>query len=284
MAELGDTQDPTQLVPGNPEAIEENARVLHARSDRANWAGEGLQAIDTGAWQGPAANEFRDKFSFEPSKWFTAADSLTAGANALDDYAGTLRWAQGQALEAIAQWNQGQAATQQGKAQHDAAVAQATASNQPAPPFTDPGEATRQAARDTLTRARAQLQDAGDIAADVLRGETDNAPQESSWLDDVGNFLGNVGAHIVNDVASFGNALLNHPGDVVQALGGLGLTTISAAGFGAGAVLDATGVGAIPGVALHGASVIGMAGGLELTGTAMASIIQHAAGDDTSSP
>ena len=162
MAELGETQDPRQLVPGKPEAIDENVRVLRARGDRANQAGEGLLAIDTGAWQGPAAREFQDKFSYEPGKWFGAADALSGAADVLAQYADTLRWAQSQAVEAIDLWNRGQAATQQARAEHDTAVAQATANNQAAPPFTDPGESSRQAARDVLNRARSQLNEAGD--------------------------------------------------------------------------------------------------------------------------
>jgi type VII secretion system ESX-1 substrate len=162
VAELGETQDPRQLVPGKPEAIDENVRVLRARGDRANQAGEGLLAIDTGAWQGPAAREFQDKFSYEPGKWFGAADALSGAADVLAQYADTLRWAQSQAVEAIDLWNRGQAATQQARAEHDTAVAQATANNQAAPPFTDPGESSRQAARDVLNRARSQLNEAGD--------------------------------------------------------------------------------------------------------------------------
>jgi hypothetical protein len=68
MAELGQTQDPIELVPGKPEAVEENVRALRTRADQAGRASEGLKAIDTGAWQGPAAHAFHDKFSYEPGK------------------------------------------------------------------------------------------------------------------------------------------------------------------------------------------------------------------------
>jgi hypothetical protein len=120
MAELGDTNDPTALVPGKPEAIEENARVLNARGDLAGQAADGLKAIDTGAWEGPAARAFHDKFSYEPNKWFDAADALHRGGSLLTDYARTLRWAQAQADEAIAQWNNAQAVTQQAKTRQPA--------------------------------------------------------------------------------------------------------------------------------------------------------------------
>src|SRR2546430_10146562 len=63
----------------------------------------------------------------------------------------------------------------------------------------------------------------------LKKNTTQRAPQDTDWLDDVGTFLHDAGAHIVNDVASFSNAMLNHPGLVAPALGGLGPTTISAA-------------------------------------------------------
>ncbi len=211
MAELGQTQDPAALIPGNPEAIEENARVLQARAGEAGGAADGLKAIDTGAWQGPAATAFHDKFSYEPGKWYAAADSLQAASGALNDYAGTLRWAQAQAVEAVSLWTQGQAATQQAKASYDQAAAQAQANNQPPPVFTDPGETQRQAARDALNRARAQLADSGNITAQTLRDRAGQAPQKSGWLDDVGDTLAQAGADVVNAMASAGNAMLNHP-------------------------------------------------------------------------
>jgi hypothetical protein len=284
VAELGDTQDPAELVPGKPGAIEENARVLQARADRAGWAAEGLQAIDTGSWQGPAALVFHDKFSYEPAKWYAASDALESAADALNGYASTLRWAQAQAIEAIAAWNQAQAATQQAHAAHDQATAQAAANNQPAPGFTDPGEAERQAARDILTRARTQRDQIGNIMAAALRHATEGAPQGSSWLDDLGNFVADAGAHLVNGVASFGNAMINHPMDVLTAAAGAGLTVISSAGEGLGVMLDATGIGAAAGVPLNVISAAGIATGATMTAGAVADMAVHAAGDNHVEP
>ncbi|WP_200834323.1 putative T7SS-secreted protein [Amycolatopsis alkalitolerans] len=284
MAELGETQDPAALIPGKPEAIEENARVLQARAGEAGDAADGLKAIDTGAWQGPAASAFHDKFSYEPGKWYAAADSLQAASGALTDYASTLRWAQAQATEAISLWNQGQAGTQQAKTAHDQAVNQATANNQAPPAFTDPGETQRQAARDTLHRARTQLADSGNVTAQTLRDRASQAPQESSWLDDLGHTLAQAGADVVNGMASFGNAMLNHPLDVLAAAGGAGLTVISAAGEAFGGLLDATGVGAVAGVPLNVVSAAGIATGASITGAAVANMATHAAGDDHVEP
>jgi hypothetical protein len=284
MAELEETGDPRELVPGDPSAVAENAQVLRARAERAAWAAEGLQAIDTGSWEGPAARAFHDKFSYEPGKWFAAADSLEMGASVVGRYGETLSWAQTQAAEAIHLWDQAEAATRDAQARHDQAAATAAAQNQPAPPFTDPGDAGRQAARDMLARARAQLTESGDTIAEFLRGEAEGAPEESSWLDDLGGFAADVGANVVNGVASVGNAMLNHPGEVAAALGGIGLTVASGAGEGLGLGLSATGAGAVAGVPVSAVSAAGVTAGVGITGAAVASIASNAAGGDRVEP
>jgi len=284
MAELGQTQVPAELVPGKPEAIEENVRVLRTRADQAGRASEGLKAIDTGAWQGAAAQAFHDKFSYEPGKWYKAADALLTAADALEHYATTLRWAQGQAAEAIASWEKAETSTRQAQAQHDQDAAQAAASGQPVPPFTDPGAATRQAARETLNRAREQLDEVGGAVAGAIRDATEGAPRASSWLDDVGNFFADAGGHLLNGAASVLNAVVNHPGDAVMTAAGIGLTMISATGEGAGLVLDATGVGAIAGVPLNAVSAAGMVAGGTMAAAGVSNIAKNASGDDHVSP
>lgn len=115
-----------------------------------------------------------------------------------------------------------------------------------------------EAAREILTRARTQLVESGDIAAGILRGESEAAPEESSWLDDLASGAADAGASVVNGAASVGNAMLNHPGEVLAAAGGIGLTAAAATGQLAGVALDATGVGAVAGVPLNTVSAAGM--------------------------
>jgi len=199
MAELGHTTDPAALIPGNPAAIYENARVLSARANSAAEAAEALKRIDTGAWRGPASDRFHDDHQTEVPRWFDAGDSLDSAAQALTRYADTLSWAQRQATEAIALWQQGDDATRQATAAHERAVSAAQAQTRahaahgdptvvPAPPFSDPGEAQRQAARDTVARARQQLADEGTRCAQALQLEAALAPQDSSKQADA-NFL-----------------------------------------------------------------------------------------------
>jgi hypothetical protein len=226
-AELGQTSDPKSLVPGSPTAIFDNARVLRGRAEDAISAGQALKRIDTGAWTGEASQRFHDQHQTEVPRWLQAADALNAASRALDDYAECLTWAQNQAAEAIALWNQGQAATQQAKAAHDQAMANAQAQNQdntahgnPAqkqpPAFTDPGEAQRQAARELLERARNQLADTGDRTADVLSAQGALAPQDSQKQADA-NFYAGIGSSLADAGEGFLN-LLNDPASTVSAM------------------------------------------------------------------
>lgn len=302
MPELGQTTDPTALVPGKPDALSQSVQLLNSYGDMLAEAGAGLGRIDTSdGWSGPAADGFRNAFHGQPSKWVQAGDCFHSAATAVENYLGTLTWAQGQAADAIREWNDGQAATTQAEADHARAVqqaqAQAASTGTPAPtiPFVDPGEAKRQAAQQLLNAARQQLGSAGNTAADAVDTARDKAPPKPGWLSQLGSDLENLagdawhgienaGAQVVNDAASFGNAAINHPGEVLSAFGGLGLTALSAAGEGGGLALDATGVGAIAGVPLDAVSAAGMATGVGITGASIAAMASQAGGEDHVEP
>lgn len=302
MAELGETNDPTALVPGNTGTLDDTVQVLNSYGDMLQEAGTGLARIDTSAgWSGSAADGFRNAFHGQPGKWTEAGDCFHSAATAVDNYTSTLTWAQGQAADAIQEWNNGQTATKQAQAQHAQAVQRAqaeAASSGTTPaniPFTDPGAAMRQAAQQMLDRARKQLTDAGNTAADAVDKAKDKAPPKPGWLSQLvsgAEHLGesalhgleNAGADVVNGLASFGNAAIHHPGELAAAVGGIGLTVLSAAGEGGGLVLDATGVGAIAGVPLNAISAAGMATGVGITGVSMAAMASQAGGEDHVEP
>lgn len=294
-AELGKTQDPKALIPGDAGAIHRAAGNLTAYGDALQNAGQGLTRIDTTqGWSGPAADAFRAVFHGQPGKWLDAGDAFHTASAAVNTYADTLAWAQQQAADAVRQWNAGQAATNAAIAAHQQAVEQAQAGAMasgsfPVPmlPFTDPGAAQRAAAQDTLDRARNQPNSAGNTAADTVGQARDKAPQKPGFWSKVGNAFSsfghgvvNIGEHAADDVASAGNAIIHHPGDVLSILGGAGLTTISAAGEGGGLALDATGAGAVAGVPLNAVSAAGVASGVGLIGVGVGNLAQHAAGDD----
>jgi len=75
MAELGQTADPRQLVPGDASAVAATATALRERADVLRRAGSGLGRIDTAdGWTGPAAEAFRARFHGQPGAWLQAAD------------------------------------------------------------------------------------------------------------------------------------------------------------------------------------------------------------------
>lgn len=204
MRQLGETGDPRELVPGNPGEVRRTADIMARFGSALSSAGEGLRRIDDGGWKGPAADGFHEAFDGEPKRWIECGDAFGDAAGALTSYASTHEWAQGQAAEAIVLWDQGEAATNAAKADHEAAVQRAhqdamalTAAGVPTVPpeipFHDPGEEKRQAARDKLQRARHQLDEAGDRAEVTVGHARDKAPPKPKWWQKVGEFLSEFG-------------------------------------------------------------------------------------------
>lgn len=204
-SELGQTNNPKDLVPGDPAALDTVELKLLTYAGYLHQAGEGIKRIDTEAgWRGDAAEKFRDAFRGEPTRWLEAGDAFEQGATATGKYRWTLSWAQGQAQVAIDLWNEGQGLTATAKADHADEVAQATQqaaamTSMGVPttpvdvPFTDPGTAKRAAARDILARAREQLDQVGHEAAATVEAARDKAPDKPNFFQQVGEFLGEVG-------------------------------------------------------------------------------------------
>ncbi|MEU0407383.1 putative T7SS-secreted protein [Streptomyces griseorubiginosus] len=293
MAELGETSDPRALVPGNPDSLTTTAQSLLAYGDVLVEAGEGLAKIDTvDGWRGPAGDAFRDRFHGQPTRWIEAGNEFHAAANALYDYLNTLRAAQQRAAEAISRYARGEAATANARNAHDRQVTEARGKGDNTEiPFNDPGEADRAGARADLDAARGNVDTAGHTAAALVRKATESAPERPGFWSKVGDFLGDVGdglveggKTVVNDLASFGNAMVQHPGDSAAMLGGMLLAGVSAGGEGLGVALDATGVGAVAGVPLNVVSAAGIATGVGLAGAGAVDLAQHATSDSRVEP
>lgn len=285
-AELGTAHDARALVPGDAEAVQATATRMRRYGDALHEAGEGLIRIQSPqGWAGPAAEQFRTAFEGEPRGWLKAGDSFHYAAGALERYSETLTWAQGQAKEAIRLWQEGEAASQQARAEHDQAQQQTGPSAAPAEiPFTDPGHAQRQAAQETLQRARSQLATAGQQAADVVGRARDQAPPQQRWLTEAAHSLQAAAGTVVNGAASLGNAAWHHPGLVAGAVGGAALTAVSSAGMATGVAADATGVGALAGGPLNVASGAGMLTGGGMVAASVGGLGAEAAGDDHVEP
>lgn len=199
MAELGQTDDPKELIPGEPDKVTTAADDLRAKADIMDAVASDLGNVRIPDWEGPASSAFWDRFTPEKGNWELGRDAMRSAAGTLDSHASTLSWAQGQAGEAIALWNAGMAATRQAVQDFVDDGGSFDVSAGPAGPgvpgipvgggFSDPGAAQRQQAREILDRAREQLQTAGDSNADAIDqqgGKADGAP---GWLTGPADFV-----------------------------------------------------------------------------------------------
>jgi uncharacterized protein YukE len=260
MAELGQTDNPSALIAGDPGAIYTTAAALQAYGDLLQLAGEGLARIDTAAgWTGTAADAFRKVFHGQPDKWLQAGEAFHDAATALNGYAETLASALGRAGDAIDLWASG-------SAHHAAAQA-------------------------LLAAARSEVSSSGAAANTTVGKARDLAPPAPSFWSRVGSDLDSalhgaehvvedVGDALINDAASVGNSVAHNFLDDLETVGGAALTVLSGAGEVGGTVLDATGVGAIVGVPLQALSAAGIATGVTLAGVGITGILSGAAGPD----
>lgn len=103
-------------------------------------------------------------------------------------------------------------------------------------------------------------------------------PQQPGMLDEVGQFLGDLGGRI----GAFGESALHNPGAVAAGVLGAGLVAVSLAGEAVGIALDVTGVGALVGVPAGALATAGVVTGAGIIGTAIAKIDADSDGSSSS--
>jgi len=269
-AELGDTDDPTALVPGDPGALfacAQQYRDAASGCERAANELAGLRQVD--GWEGESAGAFAQRVTNMVTAWDDLAEKMGAAAGAWEQYATVLGWGQQKAGDAIAMFA------------HAAALTAAAAAEAPAPlgprgdtgpgtrAFPDPGSGPRSDARALLAYARESVADAAAEAAAVLR---DIAPAPADGAS-------------TTALASVGNALLEHPDALQQIVGGAALMAGGAALFGGGLAADVTVAGATVGVPANVAGAALVTSGAALAGAGIMNAAAHAAGDSgVSSP
>ncbi|MGW7572566.1 putative T7SS-secreted protein [Streptomyces sp. NPDC054765] len=192
--QLGESDDPKELIHGDVAKINESAAHLKDFYAAFERVGQGIRKLDAGSWKGKAADSFHEKFDVHPKQWMRTADACESAWKALDSYAETVSWAQKKAQAAIDAW---QAAEDKSKKANDAYRhkvdtynAKADAYNaaldkgsdpgpEPAEPgaFHDPGDQGREAAQDILKNARSQRNEAAEKAQHALKGALEHAPQ-----------------------------------------------------------------------------------------------------------
>ncbi|RBM17132.1 hypothetical protein DI005_22835 [Prauserella sp. PE36] len=173
MAELGQTDDPSDLIPGDPATISSDLRELVGTITTADEISARLGRIDPVQWVGEASEAFRSAFGDEPPKWAHVVEAAGRGGQALCDFADVLTWGQGEAQRAIELYHQAQAASRAAAARYDALAQSAKAGGQTLGPFQDPGVAAAQEAQAILNAARQQVEQAGGEVASALGFEPD---------------------------------------------------------------------------------------------------------------
>jgi hypothetical protein len=258
VAGLGETSDPADLVPGDPESVGLVAGQLYDYAVLLAEAGNGLSRIDTaGGWSGAAADAFRARFHGQPRAWLEAGACFDQAARALDRYVPVLVSAQRQAGTAIGLWRQG----------------------------------NKKTAQATLDDARSQVAQAAGEATAAVAAARDKAPPSPGFWSEVGHFFAGLGrdaeqagATALDALASLGSAAVQHPLASLGVTGGTMLAGVSAAGDGLGLALDATGVGAVAGVPLNAVSTAGVAAGASLAMASGDDLIRNALGPDRVEP
>ncbi|GEB47426.1 hypothetical protein DEU35_1127 [Microbacterium sp. AG157] len=276
MSELGQTSDPVDLIPGSVSGLDEFVSRWRENARTAGDIAAQLTSLPSPeGWEGAAADGFAARLPDVGTQWQQLGESLTTAADALDEYATVLGWAQQKAGDAIAMWQVAQAQTAAGVESYRQAERQAGATGI-VPFYTDAGAATRSDAQSLLAYARSEVRDAGDTAAHAVTAIT--PPEALTWEGAGALFLGalvvqgqihwDTLANLVNGTASVGNAILRNPDALLALLGGGAMMIGGGATALGGGGLAATGVGSVPGGAavVGGVAVAGTGGALAAAG------------------
>ncbi|MEU2572057.1 putative T7SS-secreted protein [Streptomyces anulatus] len=227
--DLGQTEDKTKLIYGSPSEIRSTATHLRKLQGSFDKVGGGLKGVDSSAIKGQAADAFRDSVSIEPPKWFKAADAFEKAAGALDSFAGTVEWAQGQAQTAIDKWKAGTKASEDARDAHNEKTStynkaveaynakpsdQRDPSTLPPKPgtFSDPGTGRMEEAQSLLAEARKQRNTAADIARKAVAAARDSAPEKPRYSEQAMDGLAEyqvIQTHIAGGVVKGAAGIVN---------------------------------------------------------------------------
>ncbi|MGW0667769.1 putative T7SS-secreted protein [Streptomyces sp. NPDC002746] len=197
--DLGQTEDKTKLIYGSTGKLDSTVTKLRAFQTAFDSTGDGLKGLDSGQLKGETANALRNAVSTQPPKWYAAADATSKALGALDSFASTVTWAQGQAQTAIDKWKEGVKASETAADAHrkkiddfNKAVDRYNAKPsdkrdpselppRPASTFEDPGKKLMKDAQDILAEARTQRNSAAQTARTAISAARDMAPKKPSY-------------------------------------------------------------------------------------------------------
>ncbi|WP_327156494.1 putative T7SS-secreted protein [Streptomyces tubercidicus] len=226
--QLGESDDPKELIHGDVAKINESAAHLKDFYAAFERVGQGIRKLDAGSWKGKAADSFHEKFDVHPKQWMRTADACETAWKALDSYADTVSWAQKKAQSAIDAWHAAEKKTMKAfkayshavdtyNAKADAYNAAVDEGSDPGPKpdkpgdFHDPADQDREAAQEILKNARSQRNEAAEKAQHALKSALEHAPQAPK-------FTTEAALDIVDGVAAGGMNLMHLVGGVGKGL------------------------------------------------------------------
>jgi len=169
--------DGSDVIDGDPEQVERDARRLRTTARRFEDMGDSLRRIRAEGWTGLAADAFEAEMRSHPKHWYHAADRLDVVATQLEAYADVLRAAIKKADRAVELYQQGAQLNLEG-----AGTSGVDASGEPG--LSPEGTRLQQRAEKDVRTIRQDVLDAGDAAAEAIEGSTrDIADYDVSYRD-----------------------------------------------------------------------------------------------------
>lgn len=280
-AQLGQSNDPRALVPGDPAALRSHATALVGRGNTLTQVGDRLRGVDTSqGWSGKAASAFQGKFQPYPGRLLALGNAHHDAARSVSQFADVLEWAQGQADRSAQIWGQAEATTAQAADVYDKSAAAGIRQG----PFADPGAALRTAAQEDLARARDQVTAAGNTAASTISAAAETAPTSPSLISQIGGGIEGAAADTINGTASWLNAAAHNLPALGEVAGGTVLAAGGALVTAGSGLLDAGVLTAPAGVAAGAGGITMIGGGLSLASHGLGTIASHATSDDQVTP
>ncbi|BAH51773.1 putative T7SS-secreted protein [Rhodococcus opacus] len=210
--DLGQTEDPKELIRGEPSAISEATTTLTDLATSIGSTGDALLTVDAAGWTGSAADGFNEVFDKQPGLWHDAADAMNSAAQTLVSWGHTVEAAQARAADAVARWKQADDEERAKKSAYNALTGEQQADN----PLVDTWTAMREEARDILRGARAERDGVAGQVSGALNGAAATAPTEPPFTERWMNNLTDATDGVHLGVANFYSGLLTGLSGIVQ--------------------------------------------------------------------
>ncbi|AQA20951.1 putative Rhs domain protein [Rhodococcus sp. MTM3W5.2] len=210
--ELGQTEQPKELIRGEPAAIAEATSTLNELSSSISSTGDALRTVDAAGWTGTAADGFNAVYDKQPGLWHEAADAMSAAGRSLTSWSYTVEAAQARAAEAVELWRQAEREELAKKTAYAALSADAQAGTE----LVDSWSAMKDAARELLRGARIERDGVAGQVAGALSQATAAAPTEPPFTERMVANLADATDALEVAKTNFGSGLLTGLTGIVQ--------------------------------------------------------------------